>query len=107
MLYDDAEIEKARRIFSGECKFIAAALNSNAIPSEEGNEVAFAGREGSNHPHRSNARRVMEYGDAVYNILDQITAEIIATREDIVKPVEEYSQHIPMPSGIPDHQNRA
>ena len=44
MLYEDAEIEKARKIFSGECKFIAAALNSNAIPSEEGNEVAFAGR---------------------------------------------------------------
>ena len=44
MLYEDAEIEKARKIFSGECKFVAAALNSNAIPSEEGNEVAFAGR---------------------------------------------------------------
>ena len=69
-------------------------------------EVTFAGREGSNHPHRSNARRVMEYGDAVYNILDQITGEIIATREDIVKPLEDYAQHIPAPTGIPDHQNR-
>ena len=69
-------------------------------------EVTFAGREGSNHPHRSNARRVMEYGDAVYNILDQITAEIIATREDIVKPVDEYAQHIPQPTGIPDHLSR-
>ena len=44
MLYEDIEIEKARKIFSGECKFIAAALSPNAIPSEEGNEVAFAGR---------------------------------------------------------------
>ena len=43
-MYEDAEIEKARKIFSGECKFIAAALNSNAIPPEEVNEVAFAGR---------------------------------------------------------------
>ena len=43
-MYEDAEIEKARKIFSGECKFVAAALNSNAIPPEEGNEVAFAGR---------------------------------------------------------------
>ena len=43
-MYEDSEIEKARKIFSGECKFIAAALNSNAIPPEEGNEVAFAGR---------------------------------------------------------------
>jgi len=69
-------------------------------------EVTFAGREGSNRPHRSNARRVMEYGDAIYNILDQITAEIMATREDIVKPVEEYGQHIPQPTGIPDHRTR-
>ena len=44
MLYEDVEIEKARKIFSGECKFIAAALSPNAIPLEEGNEVAFAGR---------------------------------------------------------------
>ena len=44
MLYEDVEIEKARKIFSGECKFIAAALSPNAIPFEEGNEVAFAGR---------------------------------------------------------------
>ena len=48
----------------------------------------------------------MVYGDAVYNILDQITGEIIATREDIVKPLEDYAQHIPAPTGIPDHQNR-
>ena len=44
MLYDDLEIEKARKIFSGECKFIAAALDINLIPPQEGNEVAFAGR---------------------------------------------------------------
>ena len=44
MLYDDLEIEKARKIFSGECKFIAAALDINVIPPLEGNEVAFAGR---------------------------------------------------------------
>ena len=43
-MYEDAEIEKARKIFSGECKFVAAALNSNTLPPEEGNEVAFAGR---------------------------------------------------------------
>ena len=43
-MYKDAVIEKARKIFSGECKFVAAALNSSAIPPEEGNEVAFAGK---------------------------------------------------------------
>ena len=44
MLYKDIEIEKARKLFSGECIFIAAALKANAIPIEECNEIAFAGR---------------------------------------------------------------
>ena len=44
MLYENVEIEKARKLFSGECKFIAAALNSNAVPDEECYEIAFAGR---------------------------------------------------------------
>ena len=44
MQYEDIEIEKARKLFSGECKFIAAALKPNAIPLEECNEIAFAGR---------------------------------------------------------------
>lgn len=44
MLYEDVEIENARKLFSGECKFIAAALNSNAVPDEECSEIAFAGR---------------------------------------------------------------
>ena len=44
MIYEDAEIEKGRKLFSGECKFIAAALNVSAIPSEECYEIAFAGR---------------------------------------------------------------
>ena len=44
MLYEDAEIEKGRKLFSGECKFIASALNVSAIPSEECYEIAFAGR---------------------------------------------------------------
>ena len=44
MQFEDGEIEKARKLFSGECKFIAAALKANAIPTEECNEIAFAGR---------------------------------------------------------------
>ena len=44
MQFKDIEIEKARKLFSGECKFIAAALKANAIPTEECNEIAFAGR---------------------------------------------------------------
>ncbi|MDC1357612.1 ribosome biogenesis GTP-binding protein YihA/YsxC [Pseudomonadota bacterium] len=44
MQFEDVEIENARKLFSGECKFIAAALKANAIPTEECNEIAFAGR---------------------------------------------------------------
>jgi hypothetical protein len=68
------------------------------------NEVIFAGREGSNHPQRSNARRVMEYGDAVYNVLDQICQEVRATREDTLKDMEEYMKHLPQPTRLPDHR---
>ena len=67
-------------------------------------EVTFAGREGSNHPFRSNARRVMEYGDAIYSILDQRCAEIKVTREDSLKEHDEYAMHIPQPTRLPDHQ---
>ncbi|MDC0093490.1 ribosome biogenesis GTP-binding protein YihA/YsxC [Alphaproteobacteria bacterium] len=44
MEYEEFEIENARILFSGECKFIAAALKANAVPIEECNEIAFAGR---------------------------------------------------------------
>jgi GTP-binding protein len=42
--FEEIEIEKARKLFSGECKFIAAALKANAVPTGECNEIAFAGR---------------------------------------------------------------
>ena len=45
----------------------------------------------------------MEYGDAVYTIFDQVCAEIMATREDSVKEFEDYIQHIPVPTRLPDH----
>ena len=44
MLFEDVDIEKARKLFSGECSFIAAAVNSNAVPDEDCYEIAFAGR---------------------------------------------------------------
>jgi len=58
-------------------------------------EVLFAGREGSNHPNRSDARRVMEYGDACYNVSDQIQDQIIATREDQLEEFEHYISGLP------------
>jgi len=44
LFYEEADIENARKLFSGECNFIAAALNEEAIPPQEVNEIAFAGR---------------------------------------------------------------
>ena len=67
-------------------------------------EVTFAGREGSNHPYRSNARRVMEYADAQYVIYDGLVNEIFATREDHLKSLEDYQNQLPVPNTIPDHE---
>jgi len=67
-------------------------------------EVTFAGREGSNHPYRSNARRVMEYADAQYVIYDGLVNEIFATREDHLKQLEDYQNQLPVPNTIPDHE---
>jgi|TARA_B110000444_G_scaffold60883_1_gene56896 GTP-binding protein len=44
LLFENVDIEKARKLFSGECNFIAAAVNSNAVPDEDCYEIAFAGR---------------------------------------------------------------
>ena len=65
--------------------------------------VIYAGREGSNHPYRSNARRVLEFGDAQNTVLAEVSAEIHATREDFLKPFEEYVNILPLPTSLPDH----
>ena len=66
------------------------------------NEVVFAGREGSNHPYRSNARRVMEYGDAIFVVFDEVCGEIHATREDHLKEFGVYESYIPLSNTLPD-----
>jgi len=71
---------------------------------EDLTEVTFAGREGSNHPYRSNARRVMEFTDSQYVIYDQLVNEIFATREDHLKPIEDYINQLPIASLLPDHE---
>jgi len=67
-------------------------------------EVTFAGREGSNHPYRSNARRVLEFADSQYVIYDQLVNEIFATREDHLKPIQDYLNQLPQASLLPDHE---
>tara|TARA_Y100000996_G_scaffold415402_1_gene409867 strand:+ start:1969 stop:2526 length:558 start_codon:yes stop_codon:yes gene_type:complete len=64
-------------------------------------EVLIASREGSAHPHRSNARRALEYIDAVANVAEGLFREIAQTREDTLKSLEDYLLNIPPPSEGP------
>jgi len=66
------------------------------------NEVVYAGREGSAHPRRSDARRIMEYADAVWMCYVQVEEEIYNTREDTLKDMQEYLSVIPTPLLAPD-----
>lgn len=74
---------------------------ANQFGFEQVAEVVFAGREGSNHPYRSNARRVMEYGDANWVIFDKLMNQIFATREDMLEPFESYANQFPNPMPVP------
>jgi len=60
-------------------------------------DVVAAAREGSNHPLRSDARRVLEYYDQVWNIYVNVMHEINNTREDVLKPFDEYQHAFPVP----------
>jgi len=60
-------------------------------------EVVYAGREGSSHPFRNNARRAMEYADAVNCVLEQLVNEIQSTREDFIKEYDSYVSELPSP----------
>ena len=57
--------------------------------------VIIAGREGSNHPLRGNARRVLEYIDNTHSIFYSMIDEIFATKEDLLQPFEHYVRQIP------------
>lgn len=60
-------------------------------------DALAAGREGSNHPMRSDARRVLEYYDAVWNVYLNVVNEIKNTREDTLRDFEDYSNQLPSP----------
>jgi hypothetical protein len=56
-----------------------------------------AGRDGSNHPLRSDARRVLEYYDVLWNIYVNVMNDVKSTREDLLPDVEEYINRFPPP----------
>tara|TARA_B100000586_G_C20091465_1_gene420292 strand:+ start:632 stop:1198 length:567 start_codon:yes stop_codon:yes gene_type:complete len=76
---------------------------SNNYGFSEFMAAVYAGREGSNHPHRSSARRVLEFADAQHVILSDISNEIYSTREDFLASFEEYATKLPTPPALPDH----
>ena len=65
-------------------------------------DAVYAGREGSNHPYRSNARRVLEYADTCWKVYSQVASEINQTREDTLKELGEYAHAFPTPNNPPD-----
>jgi|TARA_S200000501_G_scaffold85582_2_gene78342 hypothetical protein len=65
--------------------------------------VLIAGREGSNHPMRGNARRVLEYVDNTHQIFAQVTDEIFATKEELLKDYDVYRRQIPQSSMATGH----
>ena len=60
-------------------------------------DVMAAGRDGSNHPLRSDARRVLEYYDVLWNIYVNVMNDVKSTREDLLPDVEEYINRFPPP----------
>lgn len=65
-------------------------------------EAVYAGREGSNHPQRANARRVLEFTDALYCVLEQVVSEVVSTREDHLNVYDHYLTRLPIPSQASD-----
>lgn len=85
----------ANRLKDIENQYIDNMIQDYGFPTF--NHVLGAGRSGSNHPLRSDARRVLEYFDAVGSVVQGIIDEIYGTREDVLRDFDEYSSSIPKP----------
>jgi len=53
-------------------------------------EALTAGREGSNHPFRSDARRCLEFFDQAWQIYEQLKVQIMSAPEDQLHPFDHY-----------------
>lgn len=63
-------------------------------------DVVAAGREGSNNPKRSDARRVLEYYDNVWFIFSEMENEIMSLREDHLRGFDYYLSRFPDPTVV-------
>ena len=75
--------------------YIEQQINSYGF--ETLTDVMAAGRDGSNHPLRSDARRVLEYYDVLWNIYVNVMNEVQSTREDLLPDVETFINRFPRP----------
>lgn len=55
-------------------------------------EANVAGREGSNHPFRSDARRCLEFYDQAYLIFEELKNQIVAAPEDQLQDFDYYQK---------------
>jgi len=65
-------------------------------------DAMIAGREGSNHPHRSNARRYLEWYDSTANVVLDVSRIIDSTREDHLEDINSYLNQIPRFAPAPE-----
>ena len=66
------------------------------------NDAMLAGRSGSNHPYRSDARRVLEYYDVIWNVYVGLIGEIQNTREDVLPDFDHFASALPKPQTVPN-----
>lgn len=93
--------DQLQQVFSQNCDEALNILNLNCMTS-----AMIAGREGSNHPQRSLARRFFEWYDATSNVVLDISNVIDSTREDHLDELSSYLKEIPRFAPAPDQNNR-
>lgn len=79
-------------------------MAANEYGFDSFHEAVYAGRQGSNHPYRANARMVLEFVDALYCQLDLIINEISQTREDYLKDISHYVVKLPSSAAAEDNR---
>ncbi len=89
--------EKLNNICHDFCHQTAERYGFNCV-----NDAMIAGRTGSNHPHRSDARRVLEYYDTAWNVYVGLISEIQNTREDVLPEFAHFESALPRPQQVPN-----
>jgi len=89
--------ERLNNICHDYCRITAEKYGFSCV-----NDAMIAGRTGSNHPHRSDARRTLEYYDTVWNVYAGLIGEIQNTREDVLPEFDHFESSLPRPQRVPN-----